>query len=106
MGDKFDGGKLRMDLLPPEAIEGMAEVLTFGAKKYAPNNWKTLPDFDERYTAALLRHMFARMRGERDDPESGLSHLKHIITNAAFLIWKEEMDRAKENLPVVDVRAP
>ena len=28
---KFDGGKIRYDLVPPKVIQGIAEVLTFGA---------------------------------------------------------------------------
>jgi len=33
-GRKFDGEKPRMDLIPPEAMFALAEILTYGAKKY------------------------------------------------------------------------
>ena len=74
---KFDGEKPRMDLLDPLALEGLAKVLTFGAQKYAAHNWrKGLAN--TRLIAAMLRHLFAIMRGEDIDPESGLPHIDHV----------------------------
>lgn len=34
-GVKFDAGKTRLDLFPPEALEEIGKVLTYGAKKYS-----------------------------------------------------------------------
>lgn len=39
-GRKDDTGKARLDLLPPELLFGVGEVLAFGAKKYT-QNWKS-----------------------------------------------------------------
>ena len=86
-GMKHDAGKLRMDLLPPEAIRAMAQVLTYGAAKYAPNQWRGVSV--ERYEAALLRHWLAWKEGEALDLESGLPHLAHVLCNAAFLVALE-----------------
>lgn len=85
-GVKLDQDKIRLDLVPPELIEEVGKVLTFGAKKYTPNGWKTVPNSTERYMAALLRHLMSHQKGEANDPESGLSHLSHAATNIAFLI--------------------
>jgi hypothetical protein len=74
---KFDQEKPRMDLLDPLALEGLAAVLTFGAKKYAAHNWRGGLSYG-RLVAALLRHLFAILRGERTDPESGLPHIDHV----------------------------
>lgn len=88
---KFDSGKLRYGLIPPEATKALAEVLTYGAKKYKPNNWKNgEPD---RYVDALYRHLEAWRAGESHDDESGLPHLSHALTNVAFLLWFEEQNR-------------
>lgn len=96
-GVKDDGAKIRLDLVPPELIEEVGKVLTFGAAKYTPNGWQTVPNGEERYYAALLRHLIAYKRGEINDPESGLPHLSHVATNVAFLIWLEkEGNRGKE----------
>jgi hypothetical protein len=84
-GMKRDHDKLRLDLLPWRAVEGVAEVLTFGAAKYAPRSWVTVPDAYRRYFAAALRHLLARAKGERNDPESGLPHLAHAACNVLFL---------------------
>jgi hypothetical protein len=86
-GDKYDEGKLRYSLVPPEATRALAEVLTFGAGKYEPNGWKHVPNAEERYMDALLRHIEAYRSGEVTDEESDLPHLWHAITNLAFLIW-------------------
>ena len=67
---KFDGGKTRYDLVPPKVIQGIAEVLTFGANKYGANNWKSVDD-PERYVGALYRHLEAYRKGEIIDPERG-----------------------------------
>ena len=41
-GRKDDDGKLRYDLIPPLALEEVVRVLTFGAEKYGPNNWRAV----------------------------------------------------------------
>jgi hypothetical protein len=74
---KYDGQKPRMDLLDPLALEGLAKVLTFGAEKYAPNNWRNGFQYG-RVIAAMYRHLLAIQRGEDTDPESGLPHIDHL----------------------------
>ena len=95
-GQKHDAEKPRMDLLPFEALEEVAKVLTFGAEKYADNNWQKVDCAEARYTAALLRHLVAIRRGEKRDAESGLLHAAHMATNALFLLWFE-LQKEKEN---------
>lgn len=82
---KFDTDKLRYDLVPVSAMKGLAKVLTYGAKKYKPNNWRTVVD-TERYVAAAYRHLEAWRAGELHDAESGCYHLEHALTNIAFLL--------------------
>ncbi len=89
-GAKFDQGKLRYGLVPPIATKALAEVLTFGATKYAPNSWQNVKNGEERYLDALYRHLEAYRAGEATDSDSGLSHLSHAITNLAFLLHFEE----------------
>jgi len=88
LGDKhkFDGGKLRYDLLPVDAVESVVKVLTYGAEKYCDNGWKEVPNAIERYYAALLRHLVAWRKGEEIDLESGLKHLEHAACNIVFLL--------------------
>lgn len=76
-GIKNDAEKLPVELLDAHALEGLTAVLAFGANKYAPNNWRKGFNYS-RLIAAMLRHTFALMKGERNDPESGLPHIDHI----------------------------
>lgn len=85
-GPKYDEGKLQYSLIPPIATKALAEVLTFGANKYAPNSWQNVPDAERRYLDALMRHLEAYRTGEETDPESGLSHLSHLLCNTSFLL--------------------
>lgn len=89
-GLKLDGGKARLDLLPPRAVEVVGQVLAHGAAKYAPDNWRHVDGWRWRYTAAALRHLVAFMRGERLDPESGLPHLGHAACCVLFLLELDE----------------
>lgn len=75
-GIKHDGEKPRVDLVPAGAVLAIADVFTFGAKKYAPNNWRGGFDWS-RLIGALERHIAAFKEGEDLDPESGLPHMAH-----------------------------
>jgi len=82
---RFNHGKLRMDLVPVSAVNALARVLTYGANKYDSDNWRRGFNYSVPY-ACLIRHMMAWQDGEDIDPESGLSHLDHAIANIAMLI--------------------
>jgi hypothetical protein len=84
-GVKHDAGKLRLDLIPPEILRALGEVLTHGADKYTDRNWERGIALDRVY-AALLRHLLAWREGEAIDAESGLPHLAHALTNAGMLL--------------------
>lgn len=88
-GVKYDQGKVQWDLFPPEALEEIGKVLTYGAKKYAPDNWRHVEGWKRRYFAALMRHMWAYWKGEKTDEETGLSHLAHAGCCLIFLLGKE-----------------
>lgn len=85
VGRKDDQDKNRLDLIEPEFIEGVGKVLTFGAEKYEENSWQKVDNAENRYYAAAMRHLLAWRRGEKIDPESGLSHLDHVACNMMFL---------------------
>ena len=83
---KYDDGKADWSLVPFESLEGMVKVLEFGANKYAGWNWTTNGGFSyTRVLRSCLRHIFAYMRGEDNDPESGLSHIHHAMCNLLFI---------------------
>lgn len=89
IGLKFDSDKTRWDLVPIELWEYTAKIYTYGAAKYAPNNWKSLEPFDDRYYAALMRHLCEWRKGNKIDEESGFLHIGHAAWNANALLWKD-----------------
>ena len=92
-GRKFDGGKLQYGLLPPSALKDVVQVLTFGAEKYEPDNWKRVPDANRRYFDAAMRHLWAYKVGEIYDSETGVSHLAHA---ACCILFMNELDNERE----------
>lgn len=86
VGRKDDNEKLRYDLVPPHALAQITSVLTFGAKKYADDNWRKVPDPERRYVAAAMRHIEAYRAGETLDKETGVSHLAHAACCLMFLL--------------------
>ena len=74
-------------------IEDIVKILTFGAAKYAPNNWQLVDNGTDRYYAALMRHLVAWRKGELIDPESGESHLSHAACCLVFLMWLDKQNK-------------
>ncbi len=85
-GAKLDAGKPRWSLLPWQAVARVVEVLEYGARKYAVDNWRLVPDARRRYFDAAQRHLLAWWGGELVDAESGLPHLAHAACCALFLL--------------------
>ena len=90
VGMKYDKDKDRWDLIPFAGLEQVVKVLTHGAKKYAPENWRHVDGWRWRYLGASLRHFQAFARGEKVDQESGLPHLAHA---ACCLLFMLELDQ-------------
>jgi hypothetical protein len=82
-GAKLDAGKPDASLLLDfgRALAEVARVCTFGATKYTRGGWTHVSDGPNRYTAALLRHLLAEVRG-KTDPDSGLRHAAQVAWNA------------------------
>ena len=83
-GVKHDNNKPRYDLIPADALASMVDVLTFGADKYGDRNWEKGMAWT-RLFAASMRHLWAWMRGEDLDPETGLPHTAHAMCCCMFL---------------------
>lgn len=88
-GVKNDQGKLRYDLLPPTALEQIVAVLTHGAEKYGPENWRFIEDKEGRYFAASQRHVWDWRKGVKFDEETNLHALAHAACSLLFLIETE-----------------
>ena len=84
--------KQRWDLFPIYIVAEATEIMQFGAIKYGEENWrKPMPRRRIRWYAAIMRHLFAYIfLNEHIDPESGKSHLAHILCNLMFLYETEK----------------
>lgn len=100
VGAKLDGGKPDASLLLMfgKALREVGSVGTFGAGKYTRGGWQSVPDGGNRYTAAMLRHVF-KEHYEACDTDSGLLHAAHAAWNALArleLMLREEDDERNE----------
>jgi hypothetical protein len=89
-GTKYDEDKLQYSLIPSYALEEIARNLTIGLKKYKErDNWKKVPNAEQRYLDALYRHLEAHRKGEIYDADSSspnMPHLAAVAVNAMFLL--------------------
>ena len=92
---KADAGKPRLTLVPTQIIYDIALVREYGNKKYGDSeSWKEVEAV--RYRDALFRHMLKYLEDpDAVDEESGISHLKHLACNVAFLCEKEKQSQIR-----------
>lgn len=84
---RYDGGKLRWDLLDWRCIKELVKVYTFGSKKYTEHNWRKGMSWSRTY-ASLQRHIYDFwVKREMYDKESGAHHLAHAAWNCFTLMW-------------------
>lgn len=88
-GVKYDSDKPDLSLVFggfSKALKDVGYVGTFGAHKYSPNGWKTVPNLQKRYMSALLRHTLEILDNNIFDNETGRHHLAHVAWNALALL--------------------
>lgn len=95
---KADAGKDRWELLPINQIRKVVKVLTDGAKRYGDNGWRSVDNPQERFYAAMMRHLYSWRTGDKIDKESGFNHMIHVICNAIFLAEFDDIEKLKDNM--------
>lgn len=94
-GKKFDQGKPDPTLISKDALWGIAQAFSYGAKKYGRHNYKQGIEMS-RLLAAAMRHISQYNEGEDVDEESGNNHLFHAGAAICMAIYmhynKPEMD--------------
>lgn len=92
-------GKAMVELIDPQFILGIGQVLEMGARKYAKDNWKLSAntgdhsDFVRDRYGSLLRHACLALEGEQFDDESGLPHMYHVAANAMFIAYYDRNEK-------------
>jgi hypothetical protein len=96
---RYNENKLQWSMVDFDSLEGLVRVLEYGAVKYSKGNWKKGMPVTQ-VTESLMRHLFAFLRGEDVDPESGCRHISHVMCNTMFLEYilreKPHYDDRKE----------
>lgn len=112
-GLRYDGGKARYDLIPPEAIEALAHHYRLGAEKYTlrdeagnitqlgDRNWERGMKWGKCF-GSMLRHCWAYWRGETNDPETGTHHMIAVAWNAFALFTYDVRSIGEDDRLVVD----
>ena len=95
---KNDMGKVRYDLIDPEAIHGLALAMTNGTTKYPEYSWQKVPV--EKYVAAYQRHMHKHLRYMRTGvasqayaDDSNILHIDHAMACLMILRWFAVQDK-------------
>lgn len=88
-GARYNDGKPDYSLMPMHLFDEVCHVWSYGAKKYSEWNWARGMAWSIPFACAC-RHLFAYWRGERNDPESGCSHLAHVVCNVIMMIHYEK----------------
>jgi len=116
---RYNENKPQWSLVDFDSLEPLVRVLKYGAHKYSifidkdgkeilgaditleeaklmncvssgKENWKLGFD-NNKLLESLARHLFALMKGEINDPESGLPHIGHLLCNGMFYSYHNEV---------------
>ena len=95
---KYSGGKVRYDLVDPEAIHGIALAFTHGQDKgYEEYSWQKVPV--QEYIGAYQRHMREHLKYIKTgfmkhavDHSSGLLHIDHATACLNIIRWYATQD--------------
>jgi hypothetical protein len=102
-GLKYDQGKLRYDLIPPDALEEIAKVYTLGAEKYGDRNWEKGLRWG-RIFGAVFRHFIAWAKGEDADEETGLHPLAHAAWGCLTLLAYAKRNIGEDDRPTTKAK--
>ena len=88
IGGKQSKLEYRCDLLPPQALLAVSDVLKTGAERYGEGNWRLVP-VKEHINHALV-HLLAHLSGDGCD-----DHLCHAATRLLFALDMKLEDEHK-----------
>lgn len=88
-----------ISVIPTAALLHLGEVMKLGANKYGAFNWRETKVPVETYMDAAMRHLLSYQDGEDADPESGMSHLAHVMACMAIIIDATENNMAEDDRP-------
>lgn len=93
----FGEAKPKLSDTPTLGIREMGKVFTGGAEKYGRFNWRDHAVSATVYYDAAQRHLMAWFEGQDVDPESGISHLAHVMACCNILMDAETFGKLNDN---------
>lgn len=108
-GFRMDAGKNRIELLPPEWLWALADVMTQGSKKYPARNWEQGMDWSSMI-GCMYRHIAKFQAGQRYDGKkfdkklgtTGCHEMAMVAWNALALLVYDLRGIGNNNLPHED----
>lgn len=109
-GLRYNAGKTRIDLVPPEWIQALADVMTKGATKYDARNWEKGMDWGVMISCTG-RHINKFLAGERYDGDeldiekgtTGCHHLAMAAWNILALMTYDLREIGNNDLAELNV---
>lgn len=95
----FGMKKPPLGLVPSTAIVYLSMAMGLGAAKYGPYNWRDEKVSSMVYINAAERHLRSWLDGEDTDPESGVSHIAHVMACCAIILDAETVGNLIDNRP-------
>jgi hypothetical protein len=91
--NKTGHGKLEWSLIPRKVLRPVIRVFMYGARKYSREGWRDVPDAQRIYGDAAKRHLDEWWTDPSSrDPETGESHLAHLVCCILILMALEELE--------------
>lgn len=88
-----------ISVIPTASLLILGKVMQTGADKYGAFNWRDTKVPAETYLDAAMRHLISYSDGEDVDPESGVSHLGHVMACCAILIDAKVNNMLEDDRP-------
>lgn len=92
-----------LSVIPTTSLLVLGAVMRLGAKKYGAFNFRDSDVPASIYVDAAMRHLMSWWDGEDNDPESGVSHLGHVMACAAIVIEAKALGRLIDDRPTPGV---
>jgi hypothetical protein len=96
----FGMKKPPLGLIPSPALIHMSLAMALGAEKYGAYNWREKGVSSMVYLHAAERHLRSWLDGEEVDPESGASHLGHVMACCGILLDAQAIGNIIDTRPV------
>lgn len=102
---RYTGGKRRVDLVPPDAILALADLMTVNGHKYPDRNWEKGMDYS-MILGSMERHMLELKSGVDIDHTDNQHHAIKVMWNAMVLYCYWNRKVGNDDRPSIPMPEP